>query len=239
MQVIILCGGKNIRMGKILEDTPKALFPIQGIPILFRIMKHYMNYGLNEFIICCGKNINYFKKRFNSLSDEEREYLEKAVINIIYTGEDTNTGGRIKKVESLIKGDFCVTYGDGLSSINIEKLIKYHKYHKKLATMTVIRPRITLGIAHMDNEDFIVNFKQKAKIKYWANGGFFVFSKEILEYINEDSTLETDTLKLLSNMKQIKSYYHHGFWHCMDTPKDYNELNKIYKRVRLVSNNGK
>lgn len=231
MQVMILCGGEGLRMGSLVESLPKPFLPINGIPILYRIIKHYREYGHRQFILCTGSKTDYFKSRLANISGYEKEYLGDVEIEVLNTGEKTNTGGRIKKAGSVIKGDFCVTYGDGVSSVNLRKLIQYHEAHQCMATMTIIRPRFNLGIAHTDPKMRILSFTEKPRLKEWANGGFFVFKREVLQFIDEDSILETEVLQRLASMRQLMGYAHRGFWRCMDTPKDFHELNRIYSRV--------
>ena len=230
MQVLILCGGEGIRMGELAEIVPKPLLPINEIPILFRIIKHYRKYGFHRFILCTGSKTDYFKYRLEKASEREKKYLGNAEIEVMDTGEKTNTGGRIKKAGSRIDGDFCVTYGDGVCSVNLRELLQYHQEHQCMATMTVVRPRFNLGIACMDHNMHILNFIEKPKLKQWVNGGFLVFKKDALQYIEEDSILETEILQRFANMQQLMGYTHMGFWRCMDTPKDFHELNRIYSR---------
>lgn len=220
IKTIILCGGKGMRMGP--EELPKPLFKIGDRPILWHIMKHYESFGFKDFILLLGykkeKIINYFKdfKIWN--------------IEFIDTGFNTNTGGRIKKVERLIKEDvFFVTYGDGLSDVNLRKLICFHKEHKRLATLTSIRPYSQFGIMGIDSHTNVVtHFEEKPILDHWVNGGFFVFNHKIFDYIKENDILETETFSRLVKEKQLSAYKHNGFWECMDTYKDNIRLNQLW-----------
>lgn len=218
--VVVLCGGRGTRMGS--EDVPKPMFKIGTRPILWHIMKIYESFGFKNFILLLGykkeKIIKYFKnhKGWN--------------IKFVDTGLDTNTAGRIKKIESFIKSDlFLVTYGDGLSDLNLQKLIDFHLRHKKIATLTSVRPYSQFGIMSINSHtNLVTHFKEKPLLDHWVNGGFFVFNREVFKYIKEDDILEKDTLIRLSKDKQLVAYKHQGFWMCMDTYKDNLLLNQLW-----------
>lgn len=226
MCVVILCGGKGTRMGKDLQGLPKALITIGDKPILWHIMKYYTYFGLNDFVLCLGykgqditryfKNNNEFKIRF------------------VDTGLETNTGGRIKKVERYVDSDiFLATYGDGLSNINIKSLLRFHKKHKRIATLTAARPRSAFGIIGIDaKSSAITHFEEKPFLDHWINGGFFVFNKEVFKYIKEGDILEKDSFRRLVRDKEAVAYKHRGFWECMDTYKDNLTLSELWASAK-------
>ena len=220
IKALILCGGKGMRMGP--EQLPKPLFEIGGRPILWHIIKHYESSGIRDFVLLLGykkeKIINYFKD------------YKASNIEFVDTGVNTNTGGRIKKAGKLIKEDiFFATYGDGLSDVNLEKLIRFHKKHKRIATLTSIRPYSPFGIMGIDSHtNLVTHFEEKPLLDHWVNGGFFVFNRKVFGYIKENDILETDTFLRLVKEKQLSAYKHSGFWECMDTYKDNIKLNQLW-----------
>jgi len=204
------------------EDLPKPLFAIGGKPILWHIMQIYKYHGFKDFILCLG----YKKERI-----EEYFKNEKRIV-FADTGLDTNTGGRIKKIEAFVKGDiFFATYGDGLSNVDIKSLVKFHKKHKKIATVVAVRPRSQFGIMSIDSHtDAITHFQEKPFLDHWINGGFFVFDRRVFKYIRNGSVLENDCLPKLAADKQIAAFKHDGFWECMDTYKDNLRLNQLWNK---------
>ncbi len=220
MQVVILCGGKGTRMGN--DELPKTLFTIGDKPVLWHIMKLYGHYGFKDFVLCLGYKGHKIKDYFSKAKDWNIQFAE--------TGLETNTGGRIKKIEPLIKGDmFFATYGDGLSDINIARLLKFHKAHAKAATLTAVKPFSPFGIVGIDaHTDIITHFEEKPLLDHWINGGFFVFNKDIFKYIKENDILEKDTFNRIVQDKQLSAYKHQGFWECMDTYKDRLRLNQLW-----------
>ncbi len=224
MKVVILAGGLGTRLSEYTKTIPKPMVKINKIPIIERIMQHYSDYGYCDFIIALGykKNVirNYFKK----------PKYKKWNINLIDTGKFTMTGGRIKRLEKYFKKneDFMVTYGDGISNVNINKLVKFHKLHKKLVTLTAVRPPARFGALKIKG-DKVVYFKEKSSLdEGWINGGFFVIKKEFLKYIKNDQTfLERKPLEIIAKLNQLKAFKHRGFWQCMDTKRDKDRLEKI------------
>ncbi len=220
IKTVILCGGKGSRMGP--EELPKPLFKIGDKPILWHIMKYYESFGFKDFILLLGykkeKIINYFKD------------CKIWDIKFIDTGLNTNTGGRIKKAERLIKDDiFFATYGDGLSDINLNSLLDFHREHGKIATLTAVKPYSPFGIMDIDSHTHAVtHFAEKPKLDHWVNGGFFVFNRAIFEYIKENDVLESDAFSRLAKDKNLTAYKHDGFWECMDTYKDNLRLNQLW-----------
>lgn len=226
MQVVILCGGKGTRMGKDLQGSPKALIPVGDKPIIWHIMKYYSHFGFNDFILCLG----YKGKDIKSYFFKDKEFK----IQFVDTGLDTNTGGRIKKVQKLINTDiFLATYGDGLADINLKSLLKFHLAHKKTATLTAVRPRTTFGIVGIDsNTDIVTHFEEKPFLDHWINGGFFIFNRDAFKYIKEKDILEKQSFSRLVDKKELAAYKHLGFWECMDTYKDNLKLNELWFSVK-------
>ena len=249
MQVVILAGGLGTRISEETYLKPKPMIEIGGFPILWHIMKIYSFYGFNEFIICAGYKGNIIKEYFSNynqnysdleicLTKNEVNIIEKRSepwnIKIIDTGEFTMTGGRIKRIEKYIKGNnFCLTYGDGVSNINIPKLINYHKSSKCLATLTAVKPPSRFGALVLDTGTpcLVKEFKEK-KIseKNRINGGFFVLEKDIFDFINNgDNTVwEEEPLELLSAKNLLSAYLHNDFWCPMDTLRDKRFLEKLW-----------
>jgi glucose-1-phosphate cytidylyltransferase len=221
METVILCGGKGTRLREHTSAIPKPMVEIGGRPMLWHIMKMYSHYGFNKFILCLGYK-----------GEKIREYFKDSEWDITFadTGLETNTGGRIKKIEGLITGNsFFATYGDGLSDIDLQKLLDYHKSHKKIATLTAVQPMLQFGLLKLNSQDIILDFEEKPKSNFWINGGFFVFERKIFEYIQENDVLEEGVFKRLAKDKNLVAYRYNGFWKCMDTYKDSAELNEIWK----------
>jgi len=219
--VVILCGGKGLRMSELTESMPKPLVRIGDKPILWHIMKTYAHYGFNNFVLCLGYKANQIENYFA----DNREWN----ITFTDTGLNTNTGGRIKRIEQHINNSpFCVTYADGLADINLNDLLGFHKQHNEIATITTVRPRSPFGILELDHNSRVTSFAEKPVLDHWINGGFFVFDMDIFSYIKENDTLEEEVFERLVQDKQISAYKHRGFWKCMDTYKDNLELNEMY-----------
>lgn len=209
-----------MRMGP--EGLPKPMFNIGDKPILWHIMSIYAHFGFDRFILSLG----YKKEKIKAYFKNQHKW------QIIFadTGLDTNTGGRIKKIEKFINGKiFFVTYGDGLSNVNIKRLLEFHKQHKKIATLVSVRPYSQFGIMGIDaHTNLVAYFKEKPILDYWVNGGFFVFNREVFKYIKETDILERDVLNRLVKDRQLVAYKHKGFWSCMDTHKDNLMLNRLW-----------
>tara|TARA_E500000178_G_C17036417_1_gene763653 strand:- start:1070 stop:1759 length:690 start_codon:yes stop_codon:yes gene_type:complete len=225
MKVVILAGGFGTRLSEYTRTIPKPMISICGKPIITYIIKHYEKFGFREFIIATGykKNIinQYFKK-----------HRTNSNIKTIYTGLKTMTGGRIKRLKSLIGGEtFLMTYGDGISNPNLSKLIKLHFKNKNIATLTAVRPPARFGAIKL-NLNKVTYFKEKSHLDTgWINGGFFVFSPEIFKYLKNDNTiLERTPMQVISKKKKLGAYKHSGFWQCMDTLRDKEILEKLIKK---------
>ena len=227
MKVVILAGGLGTRLSEETRYKPKPLVSIGRFPILWHLLKIYEFYNQNEFIIAGGYKQNHIKNfllKNNNLNSK---------IDLIDTGSDTNTGGRLFRLKKFLKNNtFMVTYGDGLANININKLINFHKKHKSLATITVVRPPARWGSVKITNNT-VNKFEEKNQLNEgWINGGFFIFEPEIFNYIkNGDSTiLEYDVLPILAKKKYLKAYKHQGFWQCMDNLRDKKNLEKLWNQ---------
>lgn len=250
-KVVILCGGKGMRLREETEQKPKPLLSIGKYPILWHIMKHYSYYGFNDFILCLGYKGNLIKEYFlnyhNRCWDIQLNLKEgtKSILkgeneienwNIIFanTGTETNTGGRIKRIENYINEEyFFLTYGDGLSDVNIKKLEGFFLQKGKIGVITGIRPQSRFGQITVDNNSIITGFTEKPLLDDHINGGFCVFHKNIFNFLDENCVLEQEVFEQLSNERELAMYKHEGFWKCMDTYKDYLELNKMWEHGDL------
>jgi len=223
MKAVILAGGYGTRFGEETHLKPKPMIEIGGKPILWHILKIYSAYKINEFVICCGYKGNVIKEYFSK--------FDSALWNIelVDTGIDTMTGGRIKRIQNHIDDTFCLTYGDGLSDVDINSLISFHKEKKSLATLTAIHPPERFGVLEL-SEEYVTEFHEKHRGQSsWINGGFFVFEPEIFDYINDDTTiLERAPLETLAKEKKLTAFKHNGFWHSMDTLRDKNNLENLW-----------
>ena len=249
MKAIILAGGYGTRLSEETDLKPKPLVEIGGKPILWHIMKIYSAYGINEFIICCGYKgyliKEYFANYFLHQSDVTFQIEENKIqkfekknepwkVTLVDTGEDTMTGGRLKRVKDYIKDDepFCFTYGDGLSDINISELIKFHEQHGKLATLTATRPPARFGVVKFGPNNVGKNFQEKPDGDgSWINGGFFVLSPKVIDFIENDKSIwEQEPLSNLAKNNDLYAYKHDGFWQPMDTLREKFILNDLWTR---------
>ncbi len=226
MKVIILAGGLGTRISEYTKTIPKPMIKINKIPLICHIMEHYKKFGFNEFYIAAGYKGKVIKDYFKKSSNK---------IKIIDTGKNTMTGGRIKRLKKYLKNEtFLVTYGDGISNVNIDKLIKYHRKNKKLVTLTAVRPPARFGALKIKNGK-VLYFKEKSKLdESWINGGFFVMEPQFLKYLKNDGTyLERDPFEKACKQNQLNAFKHHGFWQCMDTKRDKDYLEKILKSKKF------
>ena len=225
MKLVILAGGYGTRLSEETKIKPKPLVKIGNRPIIWHIMKFYSYYGINDFIICLGYKGNILIKELKKFTSKESWN-----IRFVQTGLKTMTGGRIKKIEKFVSDEenFCLSYGDGLSDVNIKKLINFHKKNKKMATLTAVRYKNPKGVLIFSNNSKVKKIKEKP-IEY-INGGFFVLSKEIFKFLkNSQTVFERDCLPKLTKQKELIAFKHNGFWACMDTLREKKELNKIFK----------
>ncbi len=228
MKVVILAGGLGTRLSEYTKTIPKPMVKINKKPILFYIMKHYANYGYKDFIIASGYKGEVIKKYFNKKKHGWN-------IKIVDTGQNTMTGGRLKRLKKyLIDENFFLTYGDGLSNVNIKKLIKFHKKNKKLVTMTAVRPPARFGAIKI-RKNKVIYFKEKSNLdEGWINGGFFVMNNKIFDFIKNDKTfLEREPLEKIGKKNQLFAYKHPGFWQCMDTVRDKEILENNFKNKKI------
>lgn len=248
MKVVILAGGLGTRLSEETKLVPKPMVEIGGKPILWHIMKIYSHYGFNDFVILTGYKSHVIKDYFvhyyqqysditvdmaNNTVEVHRMQTEPWKVTMLYTGQDTMTGGRIKKAQEYIGNEpFLLTYGDGVSDVDIEQLIKDHKASGKLCTMTAVQLQGRFGALVIKEDNMITSFMEKPKgEESWINGGFFVCEPEVFDYIQEgDSTIfERSPLENLAKDKQLNAFKHRGFWRPMDTLKDKNDLTYMWQ----------
>ena len=224
MKVVILAGGLGTRISEESDTQPKPMIKIGGMPVLLHIMKIYSYYKINEFIICLGYKGDVIKNFFSNYDSTPWN------VQLIDTGLDTMTGGRLKRIQKHIDDTFCVTYGDGLSDININNLISFHKEKKSLVTLTAIHPPERFGVLSLSG-DYVSEFHEKHRGESsWINGGFFVFEPEVFDYLQDgDMTiLERDPLETLSKEQKLTAFKHNGFWFPMDTLRDKRYLENLW-----------
>ena len=245
MKVVILAGGRGSRISEESDSKPKPMIEIGGQPILWHIMQHYAHYGFKEFVLALGYRADYIKRyivdfcKLNanltvklSSGDVMRHDSNNSVdwtVELVDTGLNTQTGGRIKRLASFLGNEtFMMTYGDGVSDVNIKELVAFHKKAGKHATLTAVRPPARFGHMHFEG-DLITQFTEKPQTESgWINGGFFVLEPEILEHITGDETwFERDPLEKSAAARQLNAYKHQGFWQCMDTLRDKRLLEEL------------
>ena len=224
MKVVILAGGKGTRIFEESRFKPKPLIKIGNKPIIWHIIKIYKYYGFNDFLICGGYKYSSLKKFFQKSKDLKN-------IKVINTGLNSSTGGRLLRLKKYLKDEqnFFFTYGDGLSDINLNKLLKFHKKNNKICTLTAVKPTSQFGLLKLDKKNYVKSFIEKPKMDY-INGGVFVITSKIFKYIKNDNTnFEKDVLTKLAKIKQLSAYKNNKFWKCMDSIKDKNDFNKLFK----------
>jgi glucose-1-phosphate cytidylyltransferase len=246
MKVVILAGGLGTRLSEETEIKPKPMVEIGGQPILWHIMKHYAHFGFKEFCIALGYRGEIVKRFFmdyHSLNGNisidlqsgnvdmyDRE-CEDWVVHLHNTGQNTNTGGRVKRLEPQLKdGTFMITYGDGVCDVSLSDLLQFHRAHGRIATITAVRPPARFGGLVFDG-DLVAEFTEKPQIgEGWINGGFLVFEPAIFDYLEgDDSSLESDALEQLAAERQLVAYRHESFWQCMDTLRDKHLLDSLWR----------
>jgi glucose-1-phosphate cytidylyltransferase len=249
MKIVILAGGLGTRLAEETELRPKPMVEIGGRPILWHIMKHYAHYGFKEFVVALGYKgeeikryfLDYYNLNGNLTIDfaggkvemRDREY-EDWVIHLVDTGYATNTGGRVKRLEPWLKDEtFMLTYGDGVSNVDLNRLLEFHGSQKCAATLTAVRPPARFGGVSFDG-DLVANFTEKPQIgEGWINGGFMVFDPGLFRYLKGDeSSLEADGLERLAADRQLSAYRHDQFWQCMDTLRDKRLLESLWQENR-------
>lgn len=247
MKAVILAGGLGTRLSEETDLIPKPLVEIGGRPILWHIMKMYEAAGIREFIICGGYKASSIKRYFANYYLEENDveidtrtgelrflspqHLERWKVTIIDTGLNTLTGGRLKRVRSIIGNEtFCMTYGDGVADLNIAETIKFHNAHGRLATITAVPSPGRFGVLEFGHDDAVDRFLEKPHAEMgWINGGFFVLEPAAIDFVKDDNTVwERDPLELLAKQNQLRAYRHSGFWKPMDTLRDKRELESLW-----------
>lgn len=224
MQVIILCGGKGTRLSELTEEIPKPLVEVGDKPILHHLMDLYAKAGHKDFILCLGYKGDKIKEHFKDNKDWNIDFVD--------TGEDTNKAERLMKVKDKIKDDnFLLSYGDDLSDVDINQVIKLHKEKNKIVTLTAVRLVSPFGILGIDNHNKeVAEFREKPRLKELMNGGFYVMNKKIFNYIKSGYDLEKETFEDLVKERQIVYFEHGGFWESINTLKDVIQLNELHKK---------
>ncbi|RJE85650.1 glucose-1-phosphate cytidylyltransferase [Paenibacillus sp. 1011MAR3C5] len=248
MKTVILAGGFGTRISEESHLKPKPLIEIGDLPILWHIMKYYSHFGFHEFVICCGYKAYAIKEffadyylhnsdiTFDFSSDNKmtvhNNFAEPWKVTLIDTGLNTMTGGRIKRVKEYVGNEpFMLTYGDGVSDIDIPALLHFHRSHGKIATISAIQPGGRFGVLNIDKDHSITSFKEKAlEDGGWVNGGFMVLQPEVFDYIEGDDTIfERQPLEQIAESNNLAAYKHKGFWQCMDTLRDKNTLDELWQ----------
>tara|TARA_Y100000389_G_scaffold83485_1_gene80076 strand:- start:121 stop:819 length:699 start_codon:yes stop_codon:yes gene_type:complete len=228
MKVVILAGGLGSRISEYTKTIPKPMISINGKPLIYYIMEHYAKYGFNEFYIALGYKGEIIKKYFHKKRSDWK-------INLINTGLKTMTGGRLKRLKKYLGNDtFMLTYGDGLSNVNLKNLLKFHKQNKKTVTMTAVRPPARFGAIKFKGNK-VSYFKEKSKLNEgWINGGFFVIEPNFLKLIKNDKTImEREPLEKTSKNGNLVAFKHYDFWQCMDTKRDKITLEETLKKKKI------
>jgi len=228
MKVVLLAGGFGTRLSEYTKTIPKPMIKINGKPLILHIMNHYAKYGYKDFYIALGYKGEVIKNFFN------KKFFDWN-IHLIETGRNTMTGGRLHRLKKYIgKETFMMTYGDGISNVNLKKLFQFHKKNKKQVTLTAVRPPARFGVLQL-KENKVSYFKEKSKLdENWINGGFFVMEPKFLNFIKNDGTyLEREPLERITKNKQLIAFKHKGFWQCMDTKRDKDKLNDILTKKKI------
>ncbi len=241
MKIIILAGGKGTRISELTKTIPKPMIKIGKKPILIRIIEHYLKFGKKDFYIALGYKSNVVQNYFKNFKKFDQPFIflinkKKITITLSFTGKNTLTGGRIKRMEKFINKDesFMFTYGDGVSNVNLRDLEKFHIKNKKIITVTAVRPPARFGEITIKNNR-VNTFKEKPQVtEGWINGGFFVANYKFFKFIKGDRTiLEREPLEKAAKLKQLFAFKHKGFWKCMDTLRDKHVLEQIYKKNKF------
>ena len=225
MKVIILAGGFGTRLSEYTNTIPKPMIQVGNKPILHHIMQFYANFGHTDFYVALGYKGEVIKKYFSNIDSDWN-------INLIDTGSNSMTGGRVKRLQKFIgKETFMLTYGDGLSDININNLISFHKNHRKMVTISAVRPPARFGALKLKDSE-VVSFKEKSQLtESWINGGFFVMEPDFFEMLSSDETvLEKEPLEKVASMKELVAFRHEGFWQCMDHKLDKDLLDEMFNK---------
>jgi glucose-1-phosphate cytidylyltransferase len=250
MKVVILCGGQGTRLREETEYRPKPLVDVGGRPILWHIMKMYAHYGHQDFVLCLGYRGHMIKEYFLNYEAMNNDFSiclgkqhridyhgahqeQNFCVTLADTGVDSMTGSRVKQVQKYAdNGRFMVTYGDGVSDVDIAKLLKFHESHGKLATITTVRPFSRFGVLELGDKGNVQAFAEKPQVEGWASAGFFVFEPGVFDYLSADPSciLERDPLERLAKENQLMAYRHEGFFYAMDTYREYLYLNEAWNK---------
>lgn len=248
MKVVILCGGLGTRLREETEYRPKPMAEVGGRPLLWHIMKMYAHFGFRDFVLCLGYRGNLIKEYFlnyeamssdftislgrqHSIAYHDDHEEQNFRVTLADTGQETMTGGRVRRIERYIEGDcFMVTYGDGLADIDLRALVAFHKSHGRMATLTTVRPISRYGVLRLDDDARVTEFEEKPRLDGWASAGFFVFDKRIFGYLEggDGCVLEKEPLERLAAEGQLMAYRHEGFFYAMDTYREYLALNEMW-----------
>jgi glucose-1-phosphate cytidylyltransferase len=222
---VILCGGRGTRLQEHTQEIPKPLVEIGGMPIVWHVIQLYAVQGFRRFLLATG-----YKGELIERFVAGHEWPASVSVECVQTGQQTQTGGRIKLLEPLLDGEacFCATYADGVADIDLDALLGFHAEHGALATMTVVRPELQFGVTELEPDGRVSGFREKPRSEHWINGGFFCFARGALGYIERDSVLERAPLQRLAGEGQLRAHRHEGFWECMDTYKDAVQLNDLW-----------
>jgi glucose-1-phosphate cytidylyltransferase len=224
--VVILCGGRGARLQEQTRSLPKPLIEIGGLPIVWHVIQIYAAQGFRSFVLATG----YMAEQIAAWANDQR-WPRGVEVEAIDTGVDTPTGGRVNRLrEHVGDGTFCVTYADGVADIDLPRSLAFHREHRRVGTMTVVRPTLQFGIAELNGDDSVQGFVEKPRAEQWVNGGFFSFEPGVFDYLDDSSVLERDALGRLAADGQLAAFRHTGFWECMDTYKDAVQLNDLWSR---------
>jgi glucose-1-phosphate cytidylyltransferase len=247
LPVVLLAGGLGTRMREETEYKPKPMIEVGGQPVLWHIMKNLSVFQLDEFIVCAGYKGEHIKNFFLNYSAMRNDFtlrladrsnielhgsdpVEDWSVTVADTGPFTMTGGRVNRIRKYIKGRrFLVTYGDGLANVDIDQLLEFHISHGRIATVTTVRPLSRFGVMDIEHDGKVNKFKEKPQVDDWVNIGFFIFEPEIFNYLNDDCILEKSPLEQLAKIGELYAYRHEGFWEPMDTYREYQLLNDLWR----------
>lgn len=249
MKTVVLCGGQGTRLREETEFRPKALVNVGNRPILWHIMKIYAHYGVRDFVLCLGYRGEMIKSYFLNYEAMNNDFTiclggnnrfefhgvhpeQGYAVTLADTGLEAMTGGRIKRIQKYIDEDvFMVTYGDGVADIDVAKLLEFHRGHGRLATLTAVRPASRFGVLTIDDASEITEFTEKPKLSGWISAGFFVFHRRLFDYLGgDDCVLEREPLERLATDGQLMAYRHTGFFFAMDTYREYQTLNDMWRQ---------
>ncbi len=222
--VVVLCGGRGTRLQEHTRSIPKPMVEIGGRPILWHVLQIFLAQGFRRFLLLTG----YLGEQIERFAASE-DWPEGAEIRCLPTGEDTPTGGRLQRAAGVLGAEgFCLTYGDGVADVDLAALLDDHARHGAAATMTVVRPRLPFGVAHLNGDGVVRGFTEKPRSEEWINGGFFCFEPAVFDVLSPDSILEREPLERLAAGGELRAFRHEGFWECMDTYKDAVALNDLW-----------